>query len=154
MIEEDSGVSLKNSLLVTENSERQDVGTYERLRTHMTHSIWCEEFQSARIVKLKGSFFKNMGYVIKGELYLYLEEVQHLAEKQQVYMEVDGVELNKKAMYNLLLNTMPHACYLTYLKLKVYIFPKSINNYNVLLTFGCLYCLESFLYCPSSHHET
>ncbi len=34
-------------------------------------------------------------------------------------MEVDGVELNKEAMYNLLLNTMPHACYLSYLKLKV-----------------------------------
>lgn len=119
-MEEDSGLSLKNSLQAVEITERQDRSSYERLHSHMTHSIWRPVLERAEIIKLKGSFFKNMGFAENGAMYLYLEEVQHLAEKSQVYMEVDDVILSKEEMYNLVLKTIPHACYLAYLKLKVH----------------------------------
>lgn len=120
LMEEDSGANLKDSLQATEGPDRQDRVNYERLRQHMTHSVWHADLQLAEIIKLKGSFFKNMGFVRNGIMYLYPEEVQHLAELQQVYLEVDGQVLDKQALYNLVLQSMPHACYLAYLKLKVY----------------------------------
>ena len=120
-MEEDSGANLKDSMQVVEGQERYDRVNYERLRQHMTHSVWHADLKMAEIVKLKGSFFKNMGFVKSGIMYLYPEEVQHLAELQQVYLEADGQVLDKQGLYNLVLQTMPHACYLAYLKLKVYV---------------------------------
>ena len=120
-MEEDSGANLKDSMQSVEGSEKQDKVNYERLRHHMTHSIWHGDIHLAEIVKLKGSFFKNMGFVRNGVMYLYPEEVQHLAELQQVYLEKDGEVLDREGLYSLVLQSMPHACYLAYLKLKVYI---------------------------------
>ena len=119
-MEEDSGANLKDSMHSVEGSEKQDKVNYERLRHHMTHSIWHADLHLAEIVKLKGSFFKNMGFVRSGIMYLYPEEVQHLAELQQVYLERDGQVLDREGLYSLVLESMPHACYLAYLKLKVY----------------------------------
>lgn len=104
---------------VADGWEKQDRANYERLRIHMTHSVWRADLKLAEIIKLKGSFFKNMGFSLGGISYLYLEEVQHLSELQQVYLEVDGQILDREGMYNLVLKSMPHACYLTYMKLKV-----------------------------------
>eukprot|EP01032_Pedospumella_encystans_P024469 gene24469-27675_t len=117
-MEEDSGANLKDSMQSVEGSEKQDKVNYERLRHHMTHSIWHADLHLAEIVKLKGSFFKNMGFVRSGVMYLYPEEVQHLAELQQVYLERDGQVLDREGLYSLVLESMPHACYLAYLKLK------------------------------------
>lgn len=118
-MEDDCGVDLRNSLKESEIVEHANADNEERRRKNMACAQWVPELQLVKVVKLRGNFWKNHGFSLDSCAYLNPEEAMYLHERQQVYVEWNEQVLDKRALYELVLSSMSHACYLTYLKLKV-----------------------------------
>lgn len=71
------------------------------------------------ITKMKGNFWKQMGYSQNGKNYLYPEECLDLIEKRQLLLAVGDSILSVKEAYELIISAIGLPCYLTYVKLKV-----------------------------------
>lgn len=121
-MEDNSGEDLRNSLLEQEVVECTNSDHEERRRSHMAYGHWIPDEQLVKVIRLKGNFWKNHGFSIEASNYLNPEEALFLHERQQIYVEFSGKVLDKRSLYELVLASMPHACYLAYLKLKVGIF--------------------------------
>jgi hypothetical protein len=80
---------------------------------------WQNAIGVAQMVKMKGNFWKSMGFSINGKEFLYPEEALLLLEKNQIIISLDGHIIEKSMFYNIVLNFIPLPCYLTYAKLKV-----------------------------------
>lgn len=90
----------------------------ERRRKNMACGHWVPDLHLVKVVQLKGNFWKNHGFSFESSDYLYPEEAMFLHERQQIYVQMGETVLDKRSLYELVLSSMPHACYLTYLKLK------------------------------------
>lgn len=116
-MEEDCGADLRNSLKESEvvqvNADHE-----ERRRKNMACGHWMPDLHLVKIVQLKGNFWKNHGFSFDSTDYLNPEEAMFLHERQQIYVQMGELVLDKRSLYELVLASMPHACYLTYLKLK------------------------------------
>ena len=113
-MEEDTDAALLCTLQDTNEVEDE-----ERHRKWMAQGKWIESLKLVEVTKLKGNFWKNVGFNSKGTNYLYPEEALFLCEKKQLSVELDEKVLEMRVFYDLVLGSMPYPCYLSYMRLKV-----------------------------------
>jgi hypothetical protein len=118
--------SLKLSLaqMETETGEHgvgleSSVGGQDTRRKWMAISQWQPESCLAEITTMKGNFWKVTGFNVGSHNYLYPEEALLLCEKRRMLVEREGEIVELPQLYPLVLQTVPLACHLTYMKLRV-----------------------------------
>eukprot|EP01038_Epipyxis_sp_PR26KG_P004054 gene4054-5797_t len=113
--------------------------THYIISSELSHNIHS---QSIEVIKMKGNFWKVMGYTNNKKNYLYLEEALYLAEKKQliIYEPIDSntmASINNdnesnfidsltekfkclefKCFYTYVINSISLPCYLVFIKLK------------------------------------
>lgn len=95
-------------------------GVRKRVRSLKNAATGSWEGNILRMTKIKGSFWRIMGHDRNGMSYLYPEEALYLLERKQLI--ASNEENNAIALsdfYQAVTHTIPLACYLTYVKLKV-----------------------------------
>jgi len=105
----------------------EDIQTDEGLTFSVSKSTSCALWQPtlglAQVVKLRGNFWRKLGFSINGVNFLYPEETLLLYEKQQLALskQSDSIEnyMNKEQVYDCVLNAISLSAYLAYFKLKV-----------------------------------
>lgn len=126
--EEDEGKELLNSLLEP-TTLIESADAIERRRKHQAHVIWKPECGRAEVVRLTGNFWKTHGFSKAGINYLHAEEVMYLHQKDRLYVEHLGSIIDDQTLFGFVLTSIPLACYLAYVKLKV----------------GTVLCIECFI---------
>jgi hypothetical protein len=94
-------------------------GMQDTRRKWMAIADWQPESCLAEITTMKGNFWKVTGFNVGAHNYLYPEEALLLCEKRRMLVERGGEIVELPQLYPLVLQTVPLACHLTYMKLKV-----------------------------------
>lgn len=80
---------------------------------------WDGEFHRAEILKMKGNFWKTMGYSVKSLCYLRPEEALMLYEKGTIVVKQGEAIIPLDIFYDKVMEVIGLSCYLVYCKLKV-----------------------------------
>ena len=121
--EDEGGSDLYNTLKEQDNVTSANGELEERRKKNMTHGKWLHDRNLVEVLRLTGNYWKNHGFSRGNVNYFYPDEALYLVEKHRVYVDLDEITLSREELYKLVLQVIPHACYLTYLRIKVlYIF--------------------------------
>jgi hypothetical protein len=105
---------------ISENNH-QDVGV-DDLRVSNSLSMGVIIENCVEIIKIKGNYFKSMGYSLHGRNFLHYEEALLLVERRQLAMRRDTLDMTLKESYESITSFISLPCYLTYVKLKVILY--------------------------------
>lgn len=125
-MEESSEKNLFNSLRPVDKESFVNSGVDKR-KKWMACSTWLKDINLVKITIMKGNFWKICGHSNGIDNYLYPEEAVLLIEKNQLLSELDDKVIEIPLAYELLLQSVPLACYLAYIRLRVFY----ISMYNL-----------------------
>lgn len=104
------------------NEIEMDEGFTFMVTKSTSFGLWQTTLGLAQVIKMRGNFWKKLGFTINGINFLYPEEALFLYEKQQLVLSLHNdlkFEMNKKETYESVLAAIQLPAYLTYFKLKV-----------------------------------
>lgn len=93
------------------------------INKNISKGKWLNNKKCIEIISIKGNFWRIMGYTEHGINYLYPEEALYLLEKNLLGIFDEENKLYKKdVIYELIIQEITLECYLTYSKLKVFLY--------------------------------
>lgn len=95
------------------------------------------------LARLKGGFWRTMGFSIGSRLFLHAEEALYLLERNQLIAVENGNIVDIPYFYDMVLQKrLILPCYMAYLKLKVISFIILIVQSPIAVFTGSVYCLR------------
>ena len=88
-------------------------------------AYWQQTLGLAQITKMRGNMWRKVGFTVNTTNFLYPEEALYLFEKGALAITKTqhGHDfMNKQEIYDIIMQVIPIACYMTYRRLKVCIY--------------------------------
>jgi len=102
------------------NKESSDRDIFSAKLKSATLACWHPELGLAEVTRMRGNFWRTVGFTINQRSFLYPEEALFLVERNTIIMMEDSKPLSNKVFSETIMKKIPLCCYLVYSKLKKY----------------------------------